>query len=176
MEKRRTNRAFLSDEEAARESRRTEDFVRSIAGTNSTNVRIDKKKQIPKEHKSTCYAENSVMTVGESKGFAVDFDKLNKIISIYGKEVSNGCQLKLKVRISETKDLICLLEKAKTVAATQEVTRIGEGIGYIIDYDGIHRLVMIYNKEVSKFQYKLVFTQSETTSIIDLLMKARSML
>ncbi len=176
MEKRRTNASFLSDEEAARESKRTEDFVRSIAGTDSTRLSVSKKKQMPKEQKSTCSAENSTATVGESDEFEVDFDRQNKIISIYGKEIPNRCQIKLKIRMSETKDLICLLEKAKNIVSDQEVQSIGEGKDFSIDYDGIHGLVMVFKKEVSKFQYKLAFTQNEIPTIIALLMKARSML
>ncbi len=175
LEKRRTNASFLSDEEAARESKRTEDFVRSIAGTKSP-MSIAKKKQMPKEKKFTSVAENSVVTLGESEGFVLDFDRQNKIISIYGKEIPNGCQFKLKVRMSETKDLICLLEKTKAAVAIEDVISIGEGKDFNVDYDGFHGLVMIYKKEPSKFQYKLAFNQNEIATIVDLLMKARSML
>ena len=176
MEKRRTNPSFLSDEEAARESKRTEDFVRSIARTNSTSGRVEKKKQMPKEQKSNFSAENSFVTVGESEAFEVDFDRQNKIISIYGKEVPKGCQFKLKIRMSETKDLICLLEKAKNSPNSQAVINVGEGKDFNVDYDGIQGLVMIYQKRASEFEYKLAFTQNEASYIIDQLIKARSML
>jgi hypothetical protein len=176
LEKRRTNASFLSDEEAARESKRTEDFVRSIAGTESTRMNVCKKKQMPKEQKSTCSAENSTANVGELDQFEVDFDRQSKIISIYGKEVPNICQLKLKIRMSETRDLICLLEKAKTIFDSQKLQTIGEGKGFTVDYDCVNGLILVYKKEVSKVQYKLAFTQNEIPTIIALLRKARSML
>ncbi len=176
MEKRRTNASFLSDEEAARESKRTEDFVRSIAGNKSTTFKLDRKKQMPKEQQSTCSAENSTATVGESEKFEIDFDRQNKIISIYEKADPTESQPKLKIRMSETKDFICTLEKAKTIISSQEVQTIGEGKTFTVDYDSIHGLVMIFKKENSKIQYKLAFTQTEIPAIIDLLIKARSLL
>lgn len=98
------------------------------------------------------------------------------MISIYGKEIPNGCQFKLKVRMSETKDLICLLEKTKSAVAIEDDISLGQRKDFNVDYDGFLELVMIYKKEPSKFQYKVAFTQNEISKIVDLLMKARSML
>ena len=176
MEKRRTNPAFLSNDEAARDTKRTEDFVRSIAGNPTINGNVDGKKQVPKEQAPTYFTENPIVRVGETEGFALDFDSQNKMITIYGKEIPVGCPFNLKVGISETRNLICLLEKAKTVMASKDVTRLGEGKSFAVDYDGIQRLVIVYKKETSEFQFKLAMDQNEVTAIINLLMEARTML
>lgn len=176
MEKRRTNPAFLSNDEAARDTKRTEDFVRSIAGNTHISENVVRKKQMPKEQAPTYFIENPIIRVGETEYFIVDFNSQDKLIAIYGKENPVGYHFKLKVRISETKEMICLLEKAKTVMGSKEVMRIGEEQSLVVDYDGNQSLVMVYGKGTSEFPFKLAFDQNEVTALINLLIEARTLL
>lgn len=170
LEKRRTHRSFLSDEEASRDTRRTEEAVRSIVGNRqvrSSDVRI---KQAP-----SCFVVAPTVRVGETDCFIVEFNGKDRQVAVYGKEIPSEAPFKLKLKISETKDMICLLEKAKAVMEKEEVTRIGEGKNFIVDYDGNQKLVMVYGKETSECKFKLAFDESETTAIINLLVKARTL-
>jgi len=176
LEKRRTNPAFLSNDEAARETKRTEDYVRSIAGNTHVTGNAVGKKQMPKEQAPTYFIENPIIRVGETERFIVDFDSQDKLIAIYGKEIPVGHHFKLKVRISQTRDMICLLEKAKTVIGSKEVIRIGEEKSLVVDYDGNQSLVLVYEKRTSELPFKLAFDQNEVMSLINLLTKARTLL
>ena len=113
--------------------------------------------------------------MGETDCFIVEFNGKDRQVAVYGKEIPSEAPFKLKLKISETKDMICLLEKAKAVMEKEEVTRIGEGKNFIVDYDGNQKLVMVYGKETSECKFKLAFDESETTAIINLLVKARTL-
>jgi hypothetical protein len=56
------------------------------------------------------------------------------------------------------------------------VKRIGETSNFVVDFDVRERLLFVYGKETSKgCPFKLAFNESETTAVIDLLVKARSL-
>jgi hypothetical protein len=175
LERRRTNPSFLTNDEAARDAKRIEEFVRSIAGE-PTVPDVVGKKQVPKEQKANFFSQNPLVRVGESEYFIVDFECNPKVVAIYGKELPLGCFLKLKVKMSETKALIYFLDKTKTMTGIEEVERIGEGKSFIVDYDSSQRKVLLYEKATSGPLFKLMLDQNEVTSIINLLIKARTLL
>ena len=175
MERRRTNPSFLTNDEAARDSKRVEGFVRSIAGEPSV-AGVVGKKQISKEQKADFFSQNPIVQIGESESFIVDFECRDKVVTIYGKELPFGCSMKLKVKMSETKALICFLEKIKTMTGLGEVARIGEGKSFIVDFDSSQRRVLLYGKAISDSPFKLALYQNEVTAIINLLIKARALL
>jgi hypothetical protein len=175
LERRRTNPSFLTNDEAARDSKRVEGFVRSIAGEPSV-AGVVGKKQIFKEQKVNFLSQNPVVRVGESEAFIVDYECPAKVVAIYGKEVPFGCSMKLKVKMSETKALICFLEKTKTMTGIGEVARIGEGKSFIVDFDCSQRKVLLYGKATFDSPFKLALDQNEVTTIINLLIKARALL
>ena len=54
------------------------------------------------------------------------------------------------------------------------VSRIGETENFIIDYDCAKKIVLVYGKEIpAECHFKLGFDESETCSIINLLVKAQ---
>ena len=175
MERRRTNPSFLTNDEAARDSKRIEEFVRSIAGEPIV-AGVVGKKQVPKEQKENFLSQNPLLRVGESEYFIVDFEGNAKVIFIYGKELPIGCSLKLKVKMSETKALIYFLDKTKTMTDIENVARIGEGKSFIVDFDSSQRKVLLYEKATSGPFFKLVLDQNEVIAIINLLVKARALL
>ena len=175
MDKRRTNPSFLSNDEAARDTKRTIDFVRSIAVDNPVTENVYKKKHVTKQQKTTSLSEKRFIRGGKTEDFIVDFERQNKLISIYGKEIPYDCAFKLKVRISETKTLIYLLEKAITVLGSNADIKVGERKNFSVDCDNSQRKVIVYRKE-TEFQFKLALNQNDVTSIIELLKKARTLL
>lgn len=55
------------------------------------------------------------------------------------------------------------------------ITNIGETNNFVVDYDRHERLLIIYGKETPKeCPFKLAFNESETTAIMDLLVKAKA--
>ena len=66
MQERRTNPSFLSDGEAARESRRLGQMVEGFLRW------------------------NPLVRVGETDNFAVDYDKRERLVFVYGKESPKG--------------------------------------------------------------------------------------
>jgi hypothetical protein len=85
----RTRPGYLSEEEAARESRRTEEMVKGFLKWTPT------------------------VAIGETSAFAVDFDQRDKLVLIYGKEIPRECQYKLAFKEVELSAIIDLLSKAK---------------------------------------------------------------
>jgi hypothetical protein len=86
---RRTHPGFLSDGEAARDAARTTDLVRGLL------------KWKP------------AVKVGETNNFAVDFDRSEKLVLVYGKETPKECPFKLAFNESEIDAILDLLAKAK---------------------------------------------------------------
>jgi hypothetical protein len=168
--KRRTHPSFLSDDEAARERRRTEELVRSIVGKTHP-ARSVVKKQLP-----TIVIRNQTTRVGETSYFAVDFNDKDKIVEVYEKEVPEGFPFKLGFSQSETVAIYRLLGKAlATMRSSQQSMPIGEKNRFAVDYDGTCRLVMLYQKEKTPLcQFKLAFDENETMWIIHFLKKARN--
>jgi hypothetical protein len=89
LETRRTRPGFLSDDEAARDRRRTEEMVKGFL----------KRKQATR--------------IGETNSFVVDFNDQDRLVIVYGKEISKDCPFKLGFNESETTAMINLLEKAR---------------------------------------------------------------
>ena len=56
---------------------------------------------------------NPVTPVGETNKFSVDFNRREKLVLIYGKDIPEECPFKLAFDESETKAVIELLTKAK---------------------------------------------------------------
>ena len=55
------------------------------------------------------------------------------------------------------------------------VTRIGETSNFIVDYDSVEGIVLLYGKEASKSHgFKLGLDKSETTAVINLLKQAKN--
>ena len=54
-------------------------------------------------------------SVGETSNFSVDYDRKNKLVLVYGKEIPRDCPFKLAFNESETSAVIELLTKARTL-------------------------------------------------------------
>ena len=68
-----------------------------------------------------------------------------------------------------------LVEMVKGFKRFEQVIRIGETKGFVVDYDRQENLVIIYGKEIPKLcAFKLAFNESETKEIADLLLKAKA--
>jgi len=168
--KRRTHPSFLSDDEAARERRRTEELVRSIVGKTHPASSVIKK-QLPSSE-----MRNQTTRVGETSHFAVDYNDKDKLVLVYGKEIPEGIPFKLGFSQSETVAIYRLLGKAlTTMRNSQQSMLLGEKNSFAVDYDGTRRLVMLYHKEKTPLcQFKLAFNENETMCIIHFLKKARN--
>jgi hypothetical protein len=168
--KRRTHPSFLSDDEAAREKRRTEELVRSVVG--KTHDASD----VIEEPLPSFIIRNHVTRVGETSNFAVDFNDKEKLVVVYGKEMPNGCPFNLRFSQSETVAIYHLLEKAlTTMLNSKRSVLIGEKNSFVVDYDGSRRLVMLYQKEKTPLcPFKLAFDKDETMRMMDFLKKARN--
>jgi len=80
--------------------------------------------------------------------------------------LSDGEALREKQRVEE---MVRGFEKFNPVS------KIGETENFIIDYDCVKRLVLVYGKEIPLgCSFKLGFDESETSSIINLLVKAQT--
>ena len=180
MDKRRTNPAFLSNNEADRERRRTEEVVRSIVGNKP--ICSNARSNIRREQVTRHARWNPIKRVGETNNFIIEFNYQDKLIAICGKEFLNGSPFKLRFSISESKTIINFLAKARNMMGNKLVTRIGETNNFVIDYDGNQKLAMLFENPTQKFQFnlqlcpiKLGFNETETTAVINLLLKARSL-
>ena len=88
--KRRTHPSFLSNDEAARERRRTEELVRSIAGKT-----YPASSAIKKPLSSSNRVGSQTARVDETSYFAVDYDDKDKLVLVYGKEIPEGIPFRL---------------------------------------------------------------------------------
>ena len=67
-----------------------------------------------------------------------------------------------------------LQEMVRSFERFNPVSRIGETENFIVDYDCAKKLVLVYGKEnPEECTFKLGFNEDETSSIINLLMKAQ---
>lgn len=89
METRRTRPGFLSDGEAAREARRTEEMVRGFLNW------------------------KPIVRVGETDSFAIDFDHKEKLVFLYGKEIPKEFPFKLAFNENEISAIIEQLAKVR---------------------------------------------------------------
>jgi hypothetical protein len=89
VQERRTHPGFLSDGEAAREARRTEQMVTGFLRW------------------------NPVVRVGETDNFAIDYGKKERLIFIYGKETPKECPFKLAFNENEVSAILEQLAKAR---------------------------------------------------------------
>jgi hypothetical protein len=188
--KSRTNPSFLSDVEANRERRRTEEFVKSITGTDhklienrpyNRKATIRKfysgnsgrgRKQRPFDHRNYDYPKNKRI-VGESSNFVVQFNRRERLIEIYGKDFFVGRTFKLKFSICESKSVINFLAMARNTLGHKCGGIVGETSRFIIESDRAQTIITICKKK--NRLVKLGFNETETTFVIDLLMKARSL-
>jgi len=128
--KRRTHSSFLSDDEAARERRRTEELVRSIVGKTHPASSVIKK-PLP-----SFVWRNQTTRVGETSCFAVDFNDKDKLVVVYGKEIPKECPFKLEFSQSEAVAIYRLLRKAlTTMRNSQQSMLVGEKNSFAVDYD-----------------------------------------
>ena len=120
------------------------------------------------------FIDAPTVQVGETDAFIVEYSGQDRKVAIYGKEIPSQAAFKLKLKISETKDLICLLQKTTALTEKQENVRLGEGQSFVVDYDGSQKLVMVYDK-ISECWFKLAFDESEVAAVVKLLLKARTL-
>jgi hypothetical protein len=120
--KRRTHSSFLSDDEAARERRRTEELVRSIVGKTRPASSV-----IKEPLSSSSRVGNQTTRVDETSYFAVDYDDKDKLVLVYGKEIPEGIPFRLGFSQSETVGIYRLLGKAlATIGDSQRSVLVGE--------------------------------------------------
>lgn len=194
MGPRRDNPAYCSNNEAARDRKRTEAFVRSITGTDYAvieNRRYPLKVQSPRvyskndkvrgsTHRTYSRKTNSnyyvkyTKIIGETDNFVVQFSYERRLIEIYGKDFFYGQHFKLMFSKDESQTIINFLARARNILGNQQVTKIGETNKFVVDSDGDQRLVLLYEKTTQELPTKLGFNENETTAVIDLLVKARS--
>lgn len=112
---RRTNPGFLSDTEAARESRRIQDVVRGVTGQGKTAEQSEKSRVV------RCFHDNEsdrarFAKVGATESFVVDFDFDNKRACVYGKEIPSDCPYRIGMGMEETEEIVCLPREGKKCA------------------------------------------------------------
>jgi hypothetical protein len=167
--KRRTHPSFLSDDEAARERRRTEELVRGIVRRTHPASSVIKK-PLP-----SLVLRDQTTRVGETSCYAVDFNDKDKLAVVYGKEIPEGIPFKLELSQSETVAIYHLLRKAlATMRNSRQSMLVGEKNSFAVYFDGTQRSIMLYQKEKTPLcQFKLAFDENETMLIIDYLRKAK---
>lgn len=177
MVKRRTNPYFLSGGEAARESTRTTELVRSIAGIDPSrrDVRCNVSTHHFGDQSAHRHKQRTTRIVGETDNFVLQFDYKNKVIEMYGKDFFVGRLFKLRLNVGDSKTISNYLSIARNIMANSQVKRIGEISKFAVDSDGNQRLVILSEKTDRDFPIKLGFNETEITAIIDLLAKARSL-
>lgn len=58
----------------------------------------------------------------------------------------------------------------------KHITRVGETGNFVVDYDSIERLILVYGKEApSSHGFKLGLDKNEATAIINLLKQAKTL-
>jgi hypothetical protein len=103
--KRRTHPSYLSNDEAAREGRRTEEMVRSIVCISHSESSVERKQM------ASSVKSKGTTKVGETENFIVDFDGDKKLVIVYGKEVQAECRFKLTFDKDELAKMVDLLKK-----------------------------------------------------------------
>jgi hypothetical protein len=164
LHKRRTHPSFLSNDEAARERRRTEEMVRGIVGFSHAINSV--------ENKQVASIANwkGTTRLGETCRFIVDFSGEERLVIICGKEIPFGSPFKLGLTLSQAIGIRELLKKAIDVMRGSQKVKIGEKSGFVVDYDG--KFVMLYEKEAqAECRFKLAFDKGEIIQMIYLLKK-----
>jgi hypothetical protein len=150
---RRTYPSFLSNDEAARERRRTEEMVKGIVGIGHVGSSVERKQV------ASLVKWSGTTRLGETDRFIVDFNGEKRLVSVYGKEVPVGSPFKLGLSLSQAIGIRELLKKAINVMVGTQRVKIGEKSGFVVDYDG--KLVMLYGKEVqAECRFKLHSTKA----------------
>ena len=58
----------------------------------------------------------------------------------------------------------------------EHITRVGETSNFVVDYDSVERLILVYGKEApTSHGFKLGFNKSETIAVINLLKQAKNL-
>jgi hypothetical protein len=114
-----------------------------------------------------------VKLLGETKNFVVQLNYETRLIELYAKDFFIGKLFKLLISAGESKDLTYLLAQARNRIEQKQKVRIGETTHFIVDLDGTHKLVILYEK--SNQDVRLGFSEGEVTPILDFLAKARSL-
>jgi len=66
-------------------------------------------------------------------------------------------------------------EMVRGFSKRQQVTNIGETNSFVVDYDAHLKLVLVYGKEIpADCNFKIGLNETETSRVIDLLVKARA--
>ena len=179
----RYHASFLSKEEAARESRRTEAMVRGMTGIGKPrnnfieNAAIDPVSQPSVNVKAKPAVKLSQITrVDETNNFAVDYNDKDKLVVLYGKEIPNECPFRVRFSLSETAAVTRLLGKALEMMRNNPQTmRVGEKNSFVVDYDGhLGRTILCNKEKTTSCQFRLAFDEYETMMIIHFLKKARN--
>jgi hypothetical protein len=101
--KRRTNPSYLSNDEVARERRRTEEMVMSISHLGSS---------VERKQAASLVKWKGTTRLGETDHFIVDFNVDEKLVIVYGKEIQAECRFKLAFDKYDTMKMVYLLKKA----------------------------------------------------------------
>jgi hypothetical protein len=177
---RRTNPGFLSGNEAARESRRIQEMVRSLTASNkivnqtSLNPKpqsISKTTPSPSREINKKRKQERFMNIGYDESFVVNFDKLDKITYIYGQEISWACPYKIIVSEQEIRSLTDLLENAKITLDNKLMGKLRETENFFVEVMRNDSKVALYKKWFTEGRFKLMFNQKELELIIKLLKK-----
>lgn len=105
MGRRRTHPSYLSDDEAARERRRTQEMVRSIVGISYSGRSVERKQA------ADLVKSKGITRVGETDHFIVDFSSEERLVFVYGKEVQAECRFKLALNKDDVIRMVDLLKK-----------------------------------------------------------------
>ncbi len=105
----------------------------------------------------------------------MQFSYERRLIEICGKDFFFGQHFKLNFSKDESQTIINFLARARNMLGNHQVTRIGDINKFVVDSDGDQRLVLLYEKTTQELPTKLGLNETETTAVIDLLVKARSL-
>ena len=176
---RRTHPSFLSNNEAARESRRTSELVRSIVGIEPVTKIHTKQAQSSWKASSELRQKKRLpkwkgdRRVGETDRFIVDCNSEDGLIRVYGKEVPRESPFKLDLTSNQAIDVLSALARMRNAMQDTTKLKLAGKTGFVVHYDG--NLVML-NKIGSHAEcpFKLAFDKAEIAKVIYLLRKAQS--
>ena len=101
-EKRRTYPAYLSDDEYAREQKRTDEIVEGIIRYTARPRRHNPLEKQPR---------NLIEKIGYTKNFCIEVDYGQKTVLLKEKKIIVDCPFKLSITKDEVEDIVKLLIK-----------------------------------------------------------------
>ncbi len=170
MRKSRVNPGFLTPEEATRERERTDHFVRSITGKKQKRLDVVKTRHLKEE-----FSQPPTRWVSETENFRFEFNEKDRLISLAEKKFQPDPPSKLTFSISESKEIINLLLKAKALIETNGSSQIGETKSFAVDHDYSQKVFLLYEKK-PKCSFKLAINETELDFVVAKLAKTRSLL